>query len=192
MKRLLKFCFALGLGSCGLAACQGPGQTAPATAPAALPGKAARPVPAAAPDPPLLSQQLGTSGLWLSLPATYRLTTTDGPDFLVYYFAPADTTVQTSYSGGLYLGGHPQGFTNEAGCQQRRVAVPVLGRPAPFTVQRCATGYTLDAVFDSGRSQSFDSKINAFGSAKSAAELRQLLAVFATLRRRPAAAGRPR
>ena len=171
----------LGLALClsSLAACQSPSQP-----PAASPASPAT-APAPAPKPPLVPQPLGKSGYWLSLPATYRLKATDGPDFLVYYFAPADTTVQTSYTGGLYLGGHPQGFDSTDGCQRRRVLVSVLGHAAPFTVQRCATGYTLDAVFASGRSQSFDSQVNAFGSAKSAAELRQLLAIFATLERRP-------
>lgn len=176
----LKLRFALGLGTCALAACQGPSQPLATTAPIA-PTIA----PAAAPDPPLVPQQLGKSEFWLSLPATYRLKTTNGPDFLVYYFAPADTTVQTSYSGGLYLGGYPQKFDSTAGCQRRHLSLPVLGHPAAFTMQRCATGYTLDAVFDSGHNQSFDAKINAFGTARSAAELRQLLAIFATLRRQP-------
>jgi hypothetical protein len=40
-------------------------------------------------------------------------------------------------------------------------------------------------VFDSHSGRSWDGQANAFGEAKSAAGLRQLLAIFATLRRQP-------
>lgn len=166
---------ALGL---ALAACQSTDRQPPAaTAPAAKP--AATPAVAPASIPP--ARQLGKSGYFLSLPANYRLRTSDGPDFTVYYFAP-DTTAPTTFSGGLYLGGHPQPMDSVAGCRTRRVSATVLAHPATWTVQRCADAYTLNAVFESHSDQPWSPTINAFGTAKSAAELRQLLAVFTTLR----------
>lgn len=158
----------------GMVACQSPGQTSSA------------PPPTAAPAPQLVEQALGKNSFFVSLPSTYTLRSTDAADFLVYYFAPADTTVETSFTGGVYFGGHPQGDNKvAAGCQVRRVPTTLLGRPATWRVQRCATGYTLDAVFDSHSGQGWNPLINAFGEARSAAELRQLLAIFATLRHRP-------
>jgi|GEM_PF-2072476 len=177
---------ALCAGASGLAACQGHEQVPTATAPAA----GSPPVVAAAPTPPLVAQRLGgQGGLWISLPATYALKTTDGPDFSVHYFAPADTTVRSRYTGGLYFGYNPQGSDSTAGCQRRRVTVAVLGRPVRFAVQRCATGYVVDAVFNGPSGPPL--VINAFGEAKSADELRQLLAIFATLRLQQATPARP-
>jgi hypothetical protein len=105
----------------------------------------------------------------------------------VYYFAPADTTVRTDFTGGLYLGNQPQGDEPDsvAGCRTRRTTTTLLGHPATFSIRRCATGYTVNSVFDSHSGRTWDGLANAFGEAKSAAGLRQLLAVFATLRRQP-------
>lgn len=177
----------LGSAALSLSACQ-PDQP-PKASQAPVVGPAA---PVVASPPPLVEQPLGKTDFYLSIPARFALKTTDGPDFLVYYFAPADTTVRADFSGGLYLGGHPQEDETDtiAGCQTRRVAVPMLGHPATFTIHRCATGYTVNSVFDSHSGRGWDAQVNAFGEAKSAAGLRQLLAVFATLRRRPAS-GKP-
>lgn len=175
----------IGAALAGAAACQSPDQ------PAAAPPPAKTPPTVATPAPRLVEQALGKTGFFLSLPSTYTLRSTDAADFLVYYFAPTDTTVRTQFTGGIYLGGHPQGSDSAAaGCQLRRVPTTLLGRPATWRVQRCATGYTLDAVFASHSGQEWSPVINAFGEAKSAAELRQLLAIFATLRHQPAPAGK--
>jgi len=137
--------------------------------------------------PPLVEQRLGTTNFYLSLPPGFALKATNAADFLVYYFAPADTTVRADFTGGLYLGNQPQGDEPDsaAGCRTRRAAVTLLGHPATFSIQRCATGYALSSVFDSHSGRSWDGQANAFGEAKSAAGLRQLLTIFATLRRQP-------
>ena len=170
----------VGAAAMGTSACQSPEK--PASVPKAA---TAPPQQAPGPAPQLIERPLGESGYFVSLPSTYALKSTDAEDFVVYYFAPADTTVRTHFTGGVYFGGHPQGPDSAAGCQVRRVPTTLLGRPATWTVQRCATGYTLHAVFDSQSGQGWNSLINTFGEAKSAAELRQLLAIFATLRRQP-------
>ena len=190
MKRRLCFGNAALLGVCalGLLGCPGPDQPA-ATAARPRQVPAAR-VPA---RPPLTApQQLGKTDFYLTLPPGFALKATNGPDFLVYYFAPADTTVRADFSGGLYLGSQPQPQESPAdtlaGCRVRRAAVTLLGYPATFSIRRCATGYVLNSVFDSHSGRSWDAQVNAFGEAKSAVGLRQLLAIFATLRRQPAAA----
>jgi len=172
----------------GLTGCPAPDHPA-ATAAKPLAAPAAR-VPARLTAP----QQLGKTDFYLALPPRFALKTTDGPDFQVHYFAPADTTVQADFSGGLYFGGYPQPQDSPAdtlaGCRVRRAAVTLLGHPATFTIRRCATGYAINSVFDSHSGRGWDERVNAFGEAKSAAGLRQLLAIFATLRHQPAA-GKP-
>jgi hypothetical protein len=139
----------------------------------------------------LVEQQLGETGFYLSLPSGFAVKSTNAADFLVYYFAPADTTVQADYSGGLYLGSQPQGEEADtlAGCRIRRADVVLLGHPATFSIRHCATGYTINSVFDTHSGRTWDGQANAFGEAKSAAGLRQLLAIFATLRHQPQPAG---
>ena len=136
---------------------------------------------------PLKEQRLGDTNFYLSLPPGFALKATNAADFLVYYFAPADTTVRADFSGGLYLGNQPQGDEPDslAGCRTRRVILTLLGHPARVSIRRCARGYVLNSVFDSHSGRTWDGQANAFGEAKSAAGLRQLLAVFATLRRQP-------
>lgn len=172
----------LGSAVLSLSACQ------PDQPPVATKAPATKPVASVVASPPLMEQPLGKTDFYLSIPSGFALKTTDAADFLVYYFAPADTTVRADFTGGLYLGNQPQG--NEAntmpGCQTRRAAVTVMGRPVTFAIRRCATGYTINSVFDSHSGRTWDGQANAFGEAKSAAGLRQLLAIFATLRRQPA------
>lgn len=148
---------------------------------------ASRPIPpVSAPNHrPAVAHRLGDTGLFLTLPSGFALKTTNAADFLVYYFAPADTTVQADFSGGLYLGSQPQGDVTDTtgGCRTRRATAVLLGRPATFVIHRCATGYTVSSVFASRSGRGWDAQVDAFGEAKSAAGLRQLLAVFATLRR---------
>jgi hypothetical protein len=146
---------------------------------------AAKPVvPTVVSPPPLVEHALDKTDFYLSIPSRFALKTTNGPDFSVYYFAPADTTVQADFLSGIYLGGYPQKDQADslAGCQTRRTAISVLGHPATFTIHRCATGYTVNSVFDSHSGQGWNAQVNAFGEAKSAAGLRQLLNVFTTLR----------
>ena len=96
----------------GLAACHGASQPQ-------VTALSAKPAPTSALR--LVAQQLGQSGLTLSLPATYRLRLTEGPDFLVYSFAATDTTGAEPFTGGLYLGGFPQPFDSAADCRLRRL-----------------------------------------------------------------------
>jgi hypothetical protein len=133
---------------------------------------------------PVKEQRLGNSDFYLTLPPGFALKATDAADFLVYYFAPADTTVRADFTGGLYLGNQPQGDERDTvgGCRIRRATTTLLGHPATFSIRRCATGYTINSVFDSYSGRGWDAQANAFGEAKSAAGLRQLLTVFATLR----------
>ena len=163
----------------GLAACHGPSQP-PAAAP-----PAAQPAPASA--PPLVAHQLGQSGLTLSLPPAYRLRSTEGEDFLVYYFAATDTTAAEPFTGGLYLGGHPQPFDSAAGCRLRHLRQPLLGRPAAWQLSQCATGYTLNVRAALPTKSAYVEQIHLFGQARSAAGLRQLLAVVHTLQYKPPA-----
>jgi len=147
----------------------------------------------AEPTPPhVVPMALGSTGFALALPATYALKAVDGPDFLVYYFAPVDTTVRTTFTGGLYFGNHPQGGSDTtAGCQVRQLPATLLRQPVVWTVRRCATGYSLDGVFDNPRGQPGQDKINAFGEARSAAELRQLQTIIASLQASADSAQRP-
>jgi len=167
-----------------LAACDGR-QPPAATSPAAPASVAPAPP---GPDYRLATEQrLGDTDFYLTLPTGFRVKSTNAADFLVYYFAPADTTVRADFTGGLYFGSQPQGDVTDttSGCRTRRATMLLLGRPTPVTIHRCATGYTVSSVFASRSGRGWDAQVDAFGEAESAAGLRQLLAVLATLRRQP-------
>lgn len=147
-----------------------------------------KPTPPAATDyRPAVEQRLGTTDFYLTLPQGFTIKSTNAADFLVYYFAPADTTVRADFTGGLYFGSQPQGDVTDttAGCRTRRTPVVLLGSAVPVTIHRCATGYTVSSVFASHSGRTWDGQVDAFGEAKSAAGLRQLLAVLTTLRHQP-------
>ncbi|MDO7874407.1 hypothetical protein Q5H93_06655 [Hymenobacter sp. ASUV-10] len=174
----------LGSLALALAACDGP---PPSTTTRPAPPAAATPPPPAPNYRPATKQRLGDTDFYLTLPRGFALKSTNAADFLVYYFAPADTTVRADFTGGIYLGSQPQGDVADTtnGCRTRRATVSLLGRPTPVTIHRCATGYTVSSVFASRSGRGWDAQVDAFGEAKSAAGLRQLLAVLAMLRRQP-------
>ena len=58
-------------------------------------------------------KQLGKSKYSIFLPTDYAIGETNGEDFSVYYFYPADTTNHTGFSGGIYFGSHPSQFLPE-------------------------------------------------------------------------------
>src|SRR5690348_14914382 len=58
----------------------------------------------------LTEKPIGESGFVISIPFDYSITTSNGPDFSVYYFSPTDTTVKDKLSGGLYFGNFPHEF----------------------------------------------------------------------------------
>lgn len=159
----------------GLAACHEASPPAAAVPPA-------RPTPASA--PPLVAHQLGTTGLTIRLPATYRLHLTEGADFQVYNFAAADITAAELFTGGLYVGGYPAPFDSLAGCR-RHPRQLVLGRPARWLLSQCATGHTLEVQAALPADPAYSLQLHLFGQARSAAGLRQLLAVVATLQYQP-------
>jgi hypothetical protein len=168
--------YLLGVVVLGLAACHGSSQP-PAAVPAAK--------PAASSAPRLVAHRLGQSALSLSLPPTYSLHLTEGADFLVYSFAATDTTAVELFTGGLYLGGFPQPFDSAVGCRTRRLQRPLLGRPATWQLSQCATGYTLNVLAALPAGPAYFQQIHLFGQARSAAGLRQLLAVASTLQYKP-------
>ena len=49
----------------------------------------------------ITERQIGDSGLSIGIPADYTLEENEGPDFMVYYFYPTDTTITPDFSGGF-------------------------------------------------------------------------------------------
>jgi hypothetical protein len=137
-------------------------------------------------DKNLVEFRAGNSDYYISLPKNYTLKQNQGPDFSVFYFMPEDTNAQAKYAGGFYLGDYPNRFGPESdSCMTTTMGTTLLDSAATWTVYECRGFFTLQTVIETGPNGGWGSKVHAFGSAASKADMDKVLAIYATLKYRP-------
>lgn len=131
----------------------------------------------------LKSQPVGRTGFSISLPPGYEITSTQGPDFEVYYFAPTDTTKPAEFTGGMYMGNAPSTFdpSNDS-CQIQARTSLILDKQHSWIVFNCNEVYSIQVIAESGSGKSWNDYIHAFGGGTSFAEINKVFAIYATLR----------
>ena len=115
----------------------------------------------------------------ISIPPDYIIDELDAEDFVVYYIVPADTTVQPTFSGGIYLGNHPSSFEYDS-CEKKTIENTIFGEKAEWTIYKCDTIYLTEALIESRSRERWCKYIHLFGEATSESELEKLFAVFKT------------
>ena len=121
--------------------------------------------------------------LYISLPESYAIRHKGGTDFTVYYFGPADSTLQVEYSGGIYLGNFPQEFTaaNDS-CKTSSIKGKILDNAPEWKIFTCDSSFFLQTIIDNKGDKSAD-KLHAFGKGIVGNE-EKVLKMFATLKRK--------
>ena len=115
----------------------------------------------------------------ISIPSDYSIDELDAEDFVVYYIVPTDTTVQSTFSGGIYLGNHPSSFECDS-CEKKTIENTILGEKVEWTIYKCNTTYSTQTLIESGSRERWCKYIHLFGEATSESELEKLFAVFKT------------
>lgn len=132
----------------------------------------------------LTEKQIGESGFYISIPADYSITTSNGPDFSVYYFSPTDTTVKNKLSGGLYFGNFPHEFeADNVSCKIETLKGNILDRLQDWTVYNCQGDYSIQTIADNKKSEGWNQRIHAFGQAYNKDDLHTILGIYSTLRK---------
>lgn len=132
----------------------------------------------------LVQKQIGESKYCISIPPNYSIKESEGPDFIVHYFSPSDTSMVAAFRGGFYMGDHPHEFDpDNDSCKTEKIKSKLLGHNADWKVYICNGEYEIQAITKSKSSEGWNSVIHAFGAAKSKVELNKLLQVFSTLRK---------
>lgn len=129
---------------------------------------------------PFVPHKVDGTHFTLGLPADYSLKKSDGIDFSVFYFSPADTTRINAFGGGFYFGNYPSN-SDEQRCKTTTVPKPLFGKPVDWTVDDCDTSFHAEVIMDNPFSSGWDSKIHAFGWARSRAGLDSVFSIFATM-----------
>ena len=121
--------------------------------------------------------------LYISLPESYSIRKKSGPDFSVYYFGPADSTIKADFSGGIYLGNFPQEFTaaNDS-CKNSSIKGKILDDAPNWKIFTCDSSFFLQTIIENKGDKSAD-KLHAFGKGTVGNE-EKVLKVFATLKRK--------
>ena len=131
----------------------------------------------------LTERQIGSSNYYISLPPAYSLKMTRGPDFDVYYFAPADTTAISNFSGGIYFGNFPNAFPpDNDSCRTETIRGKILGDIKGWTLYSCKGILSVQVIIDSKSNEGWNQRIHAFGQANSRNDLDNLMIIFSTLK----------
>jgi hypothetical protein len=126
----------------------------------------------------LVSQQIGNSNYFISVPVSYKLTQESGPDFSVYYFRPADKTDTLSFAGGFYFGDFSSLFEPENNlCDTAVVQGKILDTVHEWMQYSCDKKYLIQVIINIGDR----TKMHAFGESNSRDDVNKLLAIFSTL-----------
>jgi len=128
----------------------------------------------------LKEQPVGETGHFISLPVGYKLRSTQGPDFTVYYFLPADSLQSPEYSGGMYFGWHPSLFGPQyEPCDHDSLTSPALGADRQWQAYQCNdTLFFIETIVNAGE----DMQIHLFGHALHEKNRNKLLDIYSTFR----------
>jgi len=133
----------------------------------------------------LTEKPIGESGYFISVPSDYSITTSNGPDFSVYYFSPTDTTVTDKLSGGLYFGNFPHEFeADNDSCKTEVLKGKIFDNMQEWTVYNCEGDFSIQTIAENKKGEGWNQRIHAFGHAKSNDELLTILDIYSTLRKK--------
>ena len=134
---------------------------------------------------PLTATSIGESNYLISIPANYKITETEGPDFTVYYFNSSDSTDTVSFSGGMYFGNHPSKFkpANDS-CITDVLTGSILESNAEWTVYNCKGLYSVQAIAESKSGEHWNELVHAFGNGTSDTDIELIIDIFATLKKK--------
>lgn len=121
---------------------------------------------------------LGKTGFSIYLPSSYKSEVHKGPDFLVYYITPIDTTLHKG-GAGIYFGSNPDSHGPESAVSKNVVADSALNKNATVTTYVTPTYTWIETLVN----ESDSSKIQFWYFANDPRELGFLGNVMKTLDR---------
>lgn len=126
----------------------------------------------------LKETRINNGNYFISLPPDYSIKTTEGPDFMVYYFSPSDTSVKANYTGGMYFGGYPSRFGDDNdSCSKETVKNKILSKDVDWDVYTCNdTIFFIETIIEENEYE----KIHAFGHARQKKSLFKLFDIYST------------
>lgn len=133
----------------------------------------------------LTEKQIGDSNYYISIPKKYTIKENRGPDFSVYYFYSADTTAKATFSGGLYFGNHPSQFeVSSDSCKTAKIKSKILNKNEDWTSYNCKGKFSIQTIVKSGSGEGWNEYIHAFAGAASTADLKKVLTIFKTIKKK--------
>jgi len=142
--------------------------------------------------PPTIKQFKGfvtcsvpNAGYVISIPADYKITESNGPDFSVYYIHRKDSTIKGGFSATMYLGNAPSLFSTDKGCKPAHSTSTVLDDYAQWDVYGCNNRFFVQTIVKNKKNNGWDSMVHAAGRAKSKAGIDTVLYIFSTLKAEP-------
>ena len=133
----------------------------------------------------LFEKPIGESGFVVSVPAEYSITTSNGPDFSVYYISPVDTAVKDQLTCGLYFGNFPHEFeADNDSCKVETLKGQMLDSMQTWKVYNCQGDFSVQTITGNKKGEGWNYRVHAFGHAKRKEEMKTILEIFSTLKRK--------
>jgi hypothetical protein len=130
--------------------------------------------------------RLGDSNYYLSIPQTYIVQVSKGPDFDVYSFSSDKKAGEPTFSGNIYLGNWPSLINPlKANCKTERLTGKIMGKECNWTLNNCSEQYLLQTIVSNKFNEGWDMKIHMFARATSRSDVDKLVAIYSTLRKQP-------
>ncbi len=133
----------------------------------------------------LFEKPIGESGFVVSIPAEYSITSSNGPDFSVYYISPTDTAIKGQLTCGLYFGNFPNEFeADNDSCKVETLKGHMLDSIQTWKVYNCQGDFSVQAITADQKGEGWNYKVHAFGNAKRREDLKTVLEIFSTLKKK--------
>ena len=133
----------------------------------------------------LFEKSIGESGFVVSVPAEYSITTSNGPDFSVYYISPIDTAIKGQLTCGLYFGNFPHEFeADNDSCKVETLKGQMLDSMQTWKVYNCHGDFSVQTITAGQKGEGWNFKVHAFGHAKRREDLKTILEIFSTLKKK--------
>lgn len=133
----------------------------------------------------LFEKPIGESGFVVSIPTEYSITSSNGADFSVFYISPTDTAIKGRLTCGLYFGNFPNEFeADNDSCKVETLEGRMLDSMQTWKVYNCQGDFSVQTITADQKGEGWNYKVHAFGQAKRREDLKTILEIFSTLKKK--------
>lgn len=133
--------------------------------------------------PLFVEQVIGKTGYLITIPNDYTISATDGPDAMIYYIYPKDSTKMDQWTASLYFGNHPSEFKPaDSNCKTSTLKRKILDLNPNWILYNCnEKKYSIQTIIPNTKTKGWDQNIHVFGNATTKKGLQAIFKSYTSL-----------